>query len=94
MAADNAAANFDGITATTVTDPPRHYWQSVVTLPLSLFNVGGSGSVPPAGSQWRMNFFRSITNATLFPDQLLGGWNVPNVINFHVTPCFGQVTFV
>ncbi|KAF0743963.1 hypothetical protein Ae201684P_004037 [Aphanomyces euteiches] len=86
---DEAEARAFGIEVSTKTDVTTNSWASKAILPFNLFNV-----VEPKGTQWRMNFMRKITNATLFPAQECGAWNAPNTYNFHVTPCFGLVRLV
>lgn len=81
----------DGITANTSLDHDADTWISDVLLPLGLFNVDkGKGK----GTKWRMNFFRTITGPTTYPNQTYGGWSVPDEANFHMTPYFGEITFV
>jgi hypothetical protein len=75
----------------TVTDRPAATWMSTVRIPLKLFNVD-EGEV--RGTAWRMNFFRTVTDEKMFPDQLLGAWSVPSKASFHMTPFFGHVRFV
>ncbi|PGH04312.1 hypothetical protein AJ80_08535 [Polytolypa hystricis UAMH7299] len=79
----------DGITATTKLNRRRQTWVSKVQIPLGLFNVD-----EPRGTRWRMNFFRTITSPSTFPDQELGGWSSPDEASFHKTPFFGHVRFV
>ncbi|KAJ2771117.1 hypothetical protein IWQ56_001126 [Coemansia nantahalensis] len=79
----------DGFAVNTVLDAHAETWTSVVSIPLALFNGEN-----PKGSTWRMNFFRTITNATMFPDQKLCGWRNPGKPNFHITGAFGTVRFV
>ncbi|EOO03168.1 hypothetical protein UCRPA7_1338 [Phaeoacremonium minimum UCRPA7] len=81
----------DGFSAETELDVPGEVWTSKVTVPLGIFNVDNGTA---KGTEWRMNFFRTVTNETLYPDQLLGAWSPPNQASFHMTPYFGRVTFV
>ncbi|KAK2616258.1 hypothetical protein QQS21_000893 [Conoideocrella luteorostrata] len=81
----------DGISGTTILDREQHVWTSLLSIPLGFFNVE-SGKAP--GTTWRMNFFRTVTDSTMFPKQLMGAWNPPDVAEFHVTPYFGKFTFV
>lgn len=79
----------DGFSATTTLDRSAQTWFSDVTIPLALFNV-----VEIKGSQWRMNFFRTITSPSTYPNQTLGAWSPPSQANFHMTPYFGNILFV
>ncbi|OTA65354.1 hypothetical protein K449DRAFT_392461 [Hypoxylon sp. EC38] len=81
----------DGLTAETSLDKEAQTWVSSATIPLGLFNVDNGQA---AGTKWRMNFFRTVVSPQTFPDQLLGAWNPTNESNFHMTPFFGEVTFV
>ena len=81
----------DGFSAATELDVEGEVWTSRVSVPLGLFNIDAGKAT---GTEWRMNFFRTITNESLYPDQELGGWSPPDQPNFHVTPSFGRVTFV
>src|SRR3569833_277933 len=81
----------DGLTAETFLDREAKTWTSAVWVLLGFFNVDKGQA---RGTKWRMNFFRTITNATMFPDQLLGAWSPTNQSNFHMTPFFGHVLFV
>ncbi|OAX79118.1 hypothetical protein ACJ72_06564 [Emergomyces africanus] len=80
----------DGMLAETILDRANKTWVSTVQIPLALFNVPEAGLV---GTQWRMNFFRTITSPTTFPQQRLGAWSPPNRPNFHITSYFGYVQF-
>ena len=81
----------DGLSAHTVLHRDEHYWRSDVEIPLGLWNVDdGEGR----GTQWRMNFFRTITSPSTYPNQTLGAWSPPDAANFHITPYMGHVTFV
>ncbi|KAI1098037.1 hypothetical protein F4804DRAFT_141116 [Jackrogersella minutella] len=81
----------DGITAETTLDKDAQTWVSATTIPLGLFNVDDGQA---AGTEWRMNFFRTVVSPDTFPDQLLGAWNPTNESNFHMTPFFGHISFV
>lgn len=81
----------DGLTAETTLDKEAQTWVSSATIPLGLFNVDDGQA---AGTEWRMNFFRTVVSPETYPDQLLGAWNPTNESNFHMTPFFGQVSFV
>ncbi|KAI1498584.1 hypothetical protein F5X99DRAFT_392759 [Biscogniauxia marginata] len=81
----------DGLTAETVLDRENEKWTSTAHIPLGLFNVDDGQA---KGTQWRMNFFRTIVDPATFPDQGLGAWNPTNQSNFHMTPFFGSVSFV
>jgi hypothetical protein len=80
-----------GFSANTVLDKPKNTWVSTAHIPLGLFNVDDGEA---KGTEWRMNFFRTVTSPTTYPDQLLGAWNPTNASNFHMTPFFGVVNFV
>jgi hypothetical protein len=77
------------LTADTVLDKPGQKWTSSASIPLGLFNVE-----KPKGTDWRMNFFRTVVSPDMFPDQLLGAWSPPDQASFHMTPFFGKVRFV
>jgi hypothetical protein len=79
------------MTAVTTLDKPKGLWVSAVRIPLGLFNVDDGKA---KGTQWRMNFFRIVTAKSTFPAQFYGAWNPPSAANFHMTPFFGDVTFV
>lgn len=81
----------DGIAATTSLDKPAQTWVSHVQIPLGFFNVDEGMA---KGTEWRMNFFRTVVKPETFPDQLLGAWNPTDAANFHKTPFFGDVKFV
>jgi hypothetical protein len=81
----------DGLTAETTLNKPNKTWVSLAHIPLGIFNVDKGLA---KGTQWRMNFFRTVTSPSMFPDQLLGAWNPPNASNFHMTPFFGNVLFI
>ncbi|KAH8592314.1 hypothetical protein B0O99DRAFT_517968 [Bisporella sp. PMI_857] len=80
-----------GLTATTTLNKNAKIWVSKASIPLGLFNVDNGTA---KGTQWRMNFFRTVTDAGFYPNQFYGAWNPPNEINFHMTPFFGKVKFV
>lgn len=81
----------DGFAAATRLDRPAREWTSAARIPLGLWNVdAGQG----AGTQWRMNFFRTVVGPDDFPAQRLGAWSAPDTPSFHVTPFFGHVTFI
>ncbi|KAF2170411.1 hypothetical protein M409DRAFT_64161 [Zasmidium cellare ATCC 36951] len=80
----------DGFTATTTLSKPNETWISVVKIPLGLFNVDDGQA---KGTQWRMNFFRTVVAPSTFPEQVLGAWSPPDEA-FHVTRFFGRVLFV
>ncbi|KAK5632572.1 hypothetical protein RRF57_008286 [Xylaria bambusicola] len=82
---------FDGLVTSTELDRDAHIWVSNASIPLGLFNVDDGEA---KGTQWRMNFFRTIVSPDTFPDQGLGAWNPTNMSNFHMTPFFGKVLFV
>lgn len=80
-----------GFSTETTLDREAEIWVSETTIPLGLFNVDkGKGK----GTEWRMQFLRTVTNPELFPDQELGAWNPPDEANFHITPKFGHLKFV
>lgn len=79
----------DGFSAATTLDRQAHTWVSAVQIPLALFNLDEA-----RGSHWRMNFFRTITSPSTYPNQTLGAWNPPNQASFHMTPFFGNLLFV
>lgn len=81
----------DGLTARTALDKPAETWVSSASIPLGLFNVD-SGEA--CGTDWRMNFFRTVVSPSSFPNQLLGAWSPTDQANFHMTPFFGHVHFV
>lgn len=81
----------DKLTATTTLDKSEEKWVSDVHIPLGFFNVEEGCA---KGTEWRMNFFRTVTSSATFPTQEYGGWSAPNETNFHMTPFFGHVTFV
>lgn len=86
---DPATDGFSAQTEITTVSRSARVWTSKVQIPLALFNP-----VELRGSQWRMNFFRTITSPTMFPNQTLGAWSVPDQPSFHMTPYFGNVVFV
>lgn len=79
----------DGFSATTTLDHTANTWVSAVQIPLALFNPDTL-----RGSRWRMNFFRTITSPSTYPNQTLGAWSPPDEASFHMTPYFGNVVFV
>ena len=81
----------DGFASETELDKEAETWVSDVTIPLGLFNVDVGKA---KGTQWRMNFFRTVVSPETFPDQGLGAWSAPNKANFHITKYFGNVQFV
>ncbi|KAK4495038.1 hypothetical protein PRZ48_013365 [Zasmidium cellare] len=81
----------DGLSATTTLDKPGQTWTSKVEVPLGLFNVDEGQA---KGTEWRMNFFRTVVSPSTFPEQELGAWSPPDGDSFHVTPFFGDVRFV
>lgn len=81
----------DGFSATTTLDKPAERWVSSVKIPLGLFNVDGGTA---KGTKWRMNFFRTITSPSTYPDQELGAWSPPDKASFHITKFLGNVKFV
>jgi hypothetical protein len=81
----------DGFTAETTLDKPGETWISDVKIPLALFNVHDGKA---KGTKWRMNFFRTVTNPDIFPDQGLGAWSPPDEASFHITKFLGHVKFV
>lgn len=81
----------DGIAASTTLDYADELWVSNVQIPLGLFNVDNGTA---QGTEWRMNFFRTVTGPSTFPNQSYGSWSPPDKVNFHITPFFGDVTFI
>ncbi|EEU38858.1 uncharacterized protein NECHADRAFT_45731 [Fusarium vanettenii 77-13-4] len=81
----------DGFSATTKLDKAAECWVSKVKIPWGLFNVDDGAA---KGTRWRMNFFRTVTSPSTFPDQELGAWSSPNKASFHITKYFGNVKFV
>ncbi|KAJ2440746.1 hypothetical protein H4S00_001036 [Coemansia sp. D1744] len=79
----------DGFKAVTWLNKLAGTWTTESQIPLALFNGEDS-----TGSVWRMNFFRTITSASEFPEQKLCGWRNTGEANFHVTPAFGTIKFV
>ncbi|KAJ2724303.1 hypothetical protein GGI07_002077 [Coemansia sp. Benny D115] len=79
----------DGFTVNTVLNKAKSKWVSESTIPLALFNAEN-----PRGTVWRMNFFRTITGPSTFPDQQLCGWKNTGKASFHITPAFGTVVFI
>ncbi|KAJ2724302.1 hypothetical protein GGI07_002076 [Coemansia sp. Benny D115] len=79
----------DGFAINTVLDKSNNVWKSYNTIPLALFNGEN-----PKGKTWRMNFFRTVTSPSKYPEQQLCGWKNTNAYNFHVTSAFGTIAFV
>jgi hypothetical protein len=75
------------ITSTTTRNTRAQTWKSVVSLPLSMFNIEEA-----EGTHWRMNFFQTYY-ADESSEQEYGAWNPNKLISFHQTPCFGKVQF-
>ncbi|KAI0407829.1 hypothetical protein F4802DRAFT_551378 [Xylaria palmicola] len=80
----------DGLVSNTVLDKGARTWISNVSIPLGLFNIDDGQA---RGTQWRMNFFRTVVSKETFPDQLLGAWSPTGKASFHITPYFGNVFF-
>jgi len=89
MFVSNPAA--DGFTATTKLDKAAEKWTSNVKIPLAMFNVDNGEA---RGTEWRMNFFRTVTSPKTYPDQQLGAWSSPDKASFHISKFFGRVCFV
>ena len=81
----------DGFVWNTELDKPGKTWTSQVKIPLGLFNVDNGKA---RGTEWRMNFFRTIVSPETYPDQGLGAWSPPDAANFHITKYLGHVQFV
>ncbi|KAI1821224.1 hypothetical protein F4861DRAFT_482276 [Xylaria intraflava] len=81
----------DGLLASTSLDREAGIWVSNATIPLGLFSVDNGTA---KGTEWRMNFLRTVVSPDTFPDQGLGAWNPPTMANFHITPLFGNVRFI
>lgn len=81
----------DGLVANTTLDRPGHKWTSDLKIPLGLFNVEYGHA---KGTQWRMNFFRTVVDPKTFPAQTLGAWSPPDEASFHITKFFGKMAFV
>lgn len=81
----------DGLTAKTTLDRDAETWVSTASVPLGLFNVDSGKAT---GTEWRMNFFRTVVAPETFPDQGLGAWSPTDEASFHKTPFFGNVKFV
>ncbi|GAW14836.1 hypothetical protein ANO14919_042400 [Xylariales sp. No.14919] len=81
----------DGLVTSTALDRDGGVWVSNASIPLGLFNVDDGEA---KGTEWRMNFFRTVVSPDTFPDQELGAWNPTNESNFHMTPFFGNVHFI
>jgi hypothetical protein len=81
----------DGFEWNTELDKPSKTWTSQVMIPLGLFNVDNGMA---RGTNWRMNFFRTIVSPSTFPNQSLGAWSPPDAANFHITKFLGHIKFV
>lgn len=81
----------DGFTAETTLDKDAETWVSDVQIPLALFNVKDGQA---QGTDWRMQFLRTITSPDTYPDQELGAWNPPGEANFHITKFMGKAKFI
>ncbi|KAM5349948.1 hypothetical protein ACJ41O_006453 [Fusarium nematophilum] len=81
----------DGFSATTKLNKRAKRWVSKVKIPLGIFNVDVGAA---KGTKWRMNFFRTVTSPSTFPDQELGAWSSPDKASFHITKYFGHVKFI
>lgn len=81
----------DGFTAKTTLDKSAEKWVSEVEIPFALFNVKNGKA---RGTDWRMNFFRTITSPETYPNQELGAWSPPDKASFHITKFLGHVKFV
>ncbi|KAI2622858.1 hypothetical protein GGS21DRAFT_534384 [Xylaria nigripes] len=81
----------DGLVASTSLDKEAGVWVSNASIPLGLFNVDNGTA---KGTEWRMNFLRTIVSPDTFPDQGLGAWSPMDQPNFHITPLFGNVHFI
>ena len=80
-----------GFSSMTKLDMANKLWRSDVKIPLGLFNVDKGEA---RGTQWRMNFFRTVTSPNSYPKQELGAWNPPDKADFHITSFLGRVHFV
>jgi hypothetical protein len=81
----------DGFSAKTTLDKKKETWVSESEIPLAFFNVKDGQA---KGTDWRMQFLRTITSPDTFPDQELGAWNPPPVASFHISKYFGKVKFI
>lgn len=81
----------DGFKAKTTLDKEAETWVSEASIPLAFFNVKKGQA---KGTDWRMQFLRTITNPETWPEQELGAWNPPGEANFHITSKMGKVCFV
>lgn len=81
----------DGFEAQTKLDKHGQKWTSTVKIPLALFNIDNGSA---AGTEWRMQFLRTITSPDTYPDQELGAWSPPDEANFHITKYMGHAVFV
>ncbi|KAF4120419.1 hypothetical protein GMORB2_3220 [Geosmithia morbida] len=81
----------DGFKAATILNRPAKIWTSEVSIPLALFNVDDGAAL---GTEWRMQFLRTITSPDTYPGQELGAWSPPNEANFHITKYMGHAVFI
>ena len=81
----------DGFKSKTVLNKTAQTWKSTLTVPLGIFNVDVGKA---KGTSWRMNFFRTVVSEEIYPNQILGGWGVPDQASFHITKYFGKVKFI
>ncbi|KAJ1831452.1 hypothetical protein IWW55_003532 [Coemansia sp. RSA 2706] len=79
----------DGFAVDTKVYKPEQAWYASSAIPLALFNGEN-----PKGSVWRMNFFRTVTSPSTYPDQQLCGWKNTGAANFHITGAFGKLKFM
>jgi hypothetical protein len=86
-----SAPDADGFTAETTLDKDAETWISHSEIPLAFFNVKDGQA---QGTDWRMNFFRTVVSPESFPDQGLGAWSPPDVASFHISKFFGHVKFI
>ncbi|KAI9896308.1 hypothetical protein N3K66_008480 [Trichothecium roseum] len=86
-----SAPGEDGFASETTLDKEAQTWVSNVLIPLAFFNVkdGQAG-----GTEWRMQFLRTVVGPDTFPEQGLGAWSPPDEASFHITKFFGNVKFV
>lgn len=80
----------DGLVAKTVLDRDAEKWTSTARIPLGLFNIDDGKA---KGTEWRMNFFRTVVSPETYPNQDLGAWSPPDEASFHKTPFFGKIKF-
>jgi len=81
----------DGLKAQTTLNKDEETWISEAEIPLAFFNVKNGQA---KGTQWRMQFLRTITSEATLPDQELGAWNPPDAANFHISKYFGHVALI